>query len=187
MCFTVPINRTTHRGNSSHSLLLVDFAFLCSCSSECYSLLSPSLLVWLPMARVKHTQRLIGGEALLEATDVTSQELTEALSSQMQGSKDAALFLSHRGSLANTGDSNGESRSTNSDDELTASDSDSMKRAKVTVATATTEMTFDFGAYNVGKVRVWVIECFSFFPKGHTRSPGSKTVPTPWAGKTVVF
>jgi hypothetical protein len=55
--------------------------FLYSCCSRCHSLLLLSLIVCLPMVRVKHTMCPVGDEALPEATDATSQELTEVLSS----------------------------------------------------------------------------------------------------------
>jgi hypothetical protein len=39
----------------------------------------------------------------------------------------------------------------------------------------------------VGKARIRVMEGVSYFTKGHTRTPGSETVPTLWADEAVVF
>jgi hypothetical protein len=126
-------------------------------------------------------------KAQLEATEATSQEVTEALSSLMVSSAGAASSTSHKGSPADTSDSDGESQSVVSDDELTTFDSDSMMRVKVAMAGAAAGMIFDFGMSNVGKVRIHVMEHVSYFMKGHARPPGLETVPTPWADEPVGF
>jgi hypothetical protein len=118
-------------------------------------------------------------KAQLEATEATSQEVTEAFSSLMVGFAGVASSTSHKGSPADTSDSDGESQSVISDDELTTFDSDSMMRVKVAAAGAAAGMIFDFGMSNVGKVRIQVMEHVSYFMKGHARPPGLETVPTP--------
>jgi hypothetical protein len=139
------------------------------------------------MVHVKIAARPIGDDAQPEATETTSQELAEALSSLKPGSMGAASSPCRAGSPTDTSDSDGKSRSVNSDDELTASDSDSTKRANVIAAAATIGMTFNFGASNVEKVHIQVIEHVSYFTKGHARPPDQKIMPTPRADKVVVF
>jgi hypothetical protein len=102
----------------------------------------------------------------------------------MQDSTDAASPLSREVSLVDGGDSDSESRSVSFDDELIASDTNSMKRANVAT---TAGITFDFSASNASKARIRVMERVSYFLKGHTRLPGLETVPTPRADEAVVF
>jgi hypothetical protein len=108
------------------------------------------------MVRVKHMTHPIGDKASLEATDMASKEVTKALSPHMQDSVDVASSPNREGSLTNTGDSESESRSTDSDDELTTSESD------------------------IGKACIRAMELHPrYFPKGHARPPGPETIPTP--------
>jgi hypothetical protein len=155
-------------------LLLVAFAYSCSYFSGCYCLLSPSLLTFLPMVCVMHTSHPIGDEAHPEASDVASQEVTEALSSQVSDFAGAASSPSREVSLVDTGDSESESRSMNPDNELTASDSNLTMRAKVSAVVTVAGMTFNFGASNVGKVRIRAMECL-LLPEGSrlTARPGN--------------
>jgi hypothetical protein len=135
------------------------------------------------MVRIKHIMRPISEKAISETTNMVFEDVTEALSPEMEGSADAASSPGHEDSSANTGDSDGESRSASSDD--TASESDSSKWAMVTVAAGT---TFDFSASNVGKACVSAMEIHArYFAKGHGRSPGSETVPMPQANEAIVF
>jgi hypothetical protein len=67
----------------------------------------------------------------------------------MPGSTSVASSLSHEGSLGDTG--NSKSRSIGSDDELTASDTDSTNRVKVAEAAL---IIFDFGASNASKAHI---------------------------------
>jgi hypothetical protein len=112
------------------------------------------------MVCVKHTTHPIGNKALLEITNMASEEVTEALLTHMQDSVDVASSSSHDGSSANTSDSDSESRSSDSVDELTASELDLSKWAKVTTTTAATVMTFDFSMHPGDEAAC------SLFPKG---------------------
>jgi hypothetical protein len=84
---------------------------------------------------------------------------------------DVATSSSHEDTPSNTGNSDNESRSIDSDD--TSSESDSLKWAKLATVAATAGITFDFDASNVGKVRVSVMEQHGrYLPKDHSQSPG---------------
>jgi hypothetical protein len=58
-----------------HALHRMYPSFSCSCSSDYYSLLCPSLLFCLPMVHIKHAMRPIGDEAPLAAIHATSHEV----------------------------------------------------------------------------------------------------------------
>jgi hypothetical protein len=119
------------------------------------------------MVCVMHTSHPIGDEAHPKASDVASQEVAEALSSQVSDFEGAASSPSCEGSLVDTDDSESESWSMNPDNELTASDLNSMMRAKVSAVVTVAGMTFNSGASNVGKVHIRAMECVFYFPKGH--------------------
>jgi hypothetical protein len=131
------------------------------------------------MVRIKHTVHPIGDEAHLGATDAVPHEVAEALLSQMSGSAGVASSPSREGSPSNASDSGSESQSVNFNNELTASDSDSMKRAKVVATTAAAGIIFDFGMSSASKARVRAMERVSYFAKGHDRPPDRETMPTP--------
>jgi hypothetical protein len=112
------------------------------------------------MARVKSAAHATSGEAHLEATDSASQEVAKVLSSMNQGSLDVIGSPSREGSGADAGYSDCDSKSNNSSDELTESDSGSTKRAKVISAAG---MSFDFGSSTIGRVRIQTMEGPSYF------------------------
>jgi hypothetical protein len=99
-------------------------------------------------------------------TNSASQEVVEVLSSLNQGSFNVVASPSHEGSRADASGSNGDNRSNNSSDELTESYSNSMKKATVNAAAATTDMTFDFGSSNIGKDQIPMMEGLSILPRG---------------------
>jgi hypothetical protein len=127
------------------------------------------------------------GEVQREATTVTSQELAEVLSSMNQSSVGVTVSSSHEGFGANASDRDGNSRSDGLSDELTMSDLDSTKRAKVAVAAATTGMTFNCGCSTVGKARIQAMEGLRYFAKGSTRALGAESILKPRVDEAVVF
>jgi hypothetical protein len=121
----------------------------------------PSVLFYLPMVCVKSAACPIGDEAQPKATDT--------LLPLMPGSAGAMSSPSCEGSPTDATDSDSESRSVNFDDELSASDLDLIKRAKVAAIATAVGMTFNFGASNVGKAHIQVMGRVSYFAKGHAR------------------
>jgi hypothetical protein len=101
--------------------------------------------------------------------DEVQPEAADTLLPLMPGSAGVVLSPSREGSPTDATDSDTESRSVNSDDELSASDLDLIKRAKVTATAAAVGMSFNFGASNVGKARIRAMGCVSYFVKGHAR------------------
>jgi hypothetical protein len=97
------------------------------------------------------------------------------------------MLLSHKGSTAGASDRDGNSRSGNSDDELTMSESDTTKKVKVAVAATAAGMASDFGLLTISENHVRVMEGMSYFTTGSTRAPGSELVPEPRVDEVVVF
>jgi hypothetical protein len=73
------------------------------------------------MARVKSIEHPLGVEAQPEATDATSQLVAEVPLSMILDSAGVVSSSSYEGSSADASNNDGESRSDNSNDELTAS------------------------------------------------------------------
>jgi hypothetical protein len=104
-----------------------------------------------------HTTHISNDEARLEVT--AYQEVVEVLSMMNQDFLEATASQSHGGSEADVGDSSGDNGSNaSSSDDLFESESDSTKRAKVTVATAATGLTFNFGPSTIGKGRIQAMD-----------------------------
>jgi hypothetical protein len=78
----------------------------------------------------------------------------------------SAVLLSHEGSVADVGNSDGNSRSDNFMDELTTSGSESTKRAKVATAASAAGMNFDFSSSTIGKDCIRTIEGLSYYTMG---------------------
>jgi hypothetical protein len=127
---TMPIKGAQWCDRFSRFLLAPSYAFSCSC---CFwlLLLSFAASAILPsMAHVKNTVRPTSIEARPEATDATSQEVTEELPSMVACTKGVVSSSSHEGSATDSSDSGDESQSDDSDDELIVSDSDYTKKAQ---------------------------------------------------------
>jgi hypothetical protein len=95
-------------------------------------------------------------------------------------------MLSSVGSGAYTSASNADKGSHNSSDDLSESESDSMKKVQVAVAAATSGMTFDFDS-TIGNCQIRMMEGPGYFAKGFAQAPGSELVPEPWVDEAVVF
>jgi hypothetical protein len=63
------------------------------------------------MVHIKHMACLISNKALSGLKNISSEDVTETLSQQQEGSMDAVLSTSRDDSMANTGNNNSESRS----------------------------------------------------------------------------
>jgi hypothetical protein len=163
-----------------HFVLLVAFTFLCPCCL----LPSHRLLAWLCMVHIKYTTHPISNRVLPEPKNMAYEEVAEVLLEhgrvpQMQTHHRVAVTLWPI--LATTTKAGLRTL-------MTASESDSLKRVKVAAATTATGINFDFGASNVGKACVEAMETHAwYFLKGHSRSPGVETVPTPRATEALVF
>jgi hypothetical protein len=118
------------------------------------------------MVRIKHTTHHISDKALSELRNMAPEEVAEVLSQQREDFEDAASSLICDDSPNDTSDSDNESESRSGGSDDTASESDSLKWAKV-AATAVAGITFDFGVSNVGRTRVAAMETHArYFLKG---------------------
>jgi hypothetical protein len=127
----------------------IEFHSLSSTSLVSFSLLLPlaiALSVLLlarfcfVMARVKSTTCVSSGEDHVEATDTTSQLVVEVLSSMNRGSLYVVGLLSHEGSEADTSDSDADSGSNNSSDDISESELDSTKKVELDGASVYSEL-----------------------------------------------
>jgi hypothetical protein len=170
MCFTSSINRVVPGSKSPCFVLLIAFVSFHPC---CFLLLlSLCLLVWFCMVHIKHATRPISNKTLSERRNMASKDVMEVPSQRREGSVDTVSLSSHDDSPANTSNSDGESRSSGSND--MAFESDLSKRAKVAAA----RIAFDFGVSNMGRTRVAAMETHArYFLKDYCRSHDAEIIP----------